>query len=92
MTLIAVAHNYGMSEDAENAFKYLKIAEEEFTKMTNNESVRTLGPAYLHVLKATEVFLLKERGYIDRALEVTVNQQAIRKKKLRNTSHRLFCL
>lgn len=72
MAHIALADNFGMLKDTEKALENLEIVEKKFNEI-GNRSVRDLGPAFLHVLKATEVFLLKQRGDIDQAFEVTIH-------------------
>jgi len=71
MIYVALAYEFGLSNETEKALKTLKDGEDRFNEIAQeNEDSRNLIPAFSHVLKATEVFLLKQNGNIDRASEV----------------------
>ena len=73
MIYIILAYEYGLLEETEKAIEILRTGEEKFSEiLQRNKIARNLSPAFLHVLKSTEVYLLQQKEDICLALKVRV--------------------
>ena len=73
MTHVALAYQLELVNETEEALKILRTGEGNFENallQENNDDVAIMSAAFLHIVKATEAFLLRRMGNFDAALKV----------------------
>ena len=70
MLYVALAYEYYLSNEIEKSLEVLRNGGEKFETLSKNENTRTLCSAFIHVLRSTETFLLKQKGDDDLASKV----------------------